>query len=43
MSRLFSMALLGLLLLGSSGAMACEKHLHGHQNSSDTNTEATGK
>ncbi len=43
MPRLFSMALLGLLMLSTSGALACEKHLHGHQNSSDTNTEATRK
>jgi hypothetical protein len=30
-------------MLGGSGAMACEKHLNGHQNSSDTNTEGAKK
>ncbi len=41
--RLLSIALIAAAVLGSSGAMACEKHLNGHQNSSDTNTEGTKK
>ena len=43
MQRLLSVALLGLLLVSTSSALACEKHINGHQNSSDTNTEASGK
>jgi beta-glucosidase-like glycosyl hydrolase len=30
-----------VLGLGSLGANACEKHLNGHQNSSDTNVEGS--
>ncbi|MFZ0406633.1 MAG: hypothetical protein WAM11_00775 [Cyanobium sp.] len=41
--RLLSIALIAAAVLGGSGAMACEKHLNGHQNSSDTNTEGAKK
>ena len=43
MKRLLSIALLAGVVLAGSGAMACEKHINGHQNSSDTNTEGTKK
>ena len=39
MLRTLSLALLSLTLW-SATAQACEKHLHGHQNSSDTSSEA---
>lgn len=41
--RLLSIALIAAAVLGGSGAMACEKHLNGHQSSSDTNTEGAKK
>lgn len=41
--RLLSIALIATAVLGGSGAMACEKHLNGHQNSSDTNAEGIQK
>ena len=41
--RFLSIALLTAAVLGGSGAMACEKHLNGHQNSSGTNTEGAKK
>jgi hypothetical protein len=41
--RFLSIALLTAAVLGGSGVMACEKHLNGHQNSSDTNTEGAKK
>jgi hypothetical protein len=43
MKRLLTIALLAAAVMSGSGAMACEKHLNGHQNSSDTNTEGTKK
>lgn len=48
MARLFTAFLLsaGLLsagLLTGTGALACEKHLNGHQNGSDTNAEGFQK
>lgn len=43
MKRLLSMALIAAALLGGSGAMACEKHLNGHQTSSDTSSEGIRK
>jgi hypothetical protein len=41
--RRLVLPLVAASLFVGSGAMACEKHLNGHQNSSDTTTEATGK
>jgi len=41
MHRLITALLLSAGLLIGSGAQACEKHLNGHQNSSDTNFEAS--
>ncbi len=41
MKRLLTIVLIAATVLGGSGAMACEKHLNGHQNSSDTNAEGT--
>jgi hypothetical protein len=43
LKRLLTIALLAAAVMTGSGAMACEKHLNGHQNSSDTNTEGTKK
>ena len=43
MKRLLSIALLAGVVLAGCGAMACEKHINGHQNSSDTNTEGAKK
>ena len=43
MKRLLLIALSAAAVSGGSGAMACEKHLNGHQNSSDTNTEGAKK
>lgn len=40
MKAFLSMLLVGWPLLVGSGAMACEKHLDGHQSSSDTAAEA---
>jgi hypothetical protein len=41
MQRLFTATLMATVLLFGFGAQACEKHLHGHQNSSNTGAEAT--
>ena len=41
--RRLVLPLVAASLFVASGAMACEKHLNGHQNSSDSATEATGK
>lgn len=35
----FRAVVLSFVLLFSSAAMACEKHINGHQNSSDTHSE----
>ena len=43
MPRLFTALLVAAGLLIGSGAMACEKHLNGHQNGSDTNAEGFQK
>ena len=40
MTRLLTLALLVADLFVGAGALACEKHLNGHQNGSDTNAEA---
>jgi len=37
MRRLLPLAVVALCLLGGSTSNACEKHLNGHQNGSDTN------
>jgi hypothetical protein len=34
---------LSFVLLFTSSALACEKHINGHQNGSDTNAEAFSK
>jgi hypothetical protein len=41
MKRLLLFVLASAALLSGLNASACEKHLNGHQNSSDTNTEAS--
>jgi hypothetical protein len=41
MNSLLPAALLGLLLVFSSSALACEKHINGHQNGTDTNLESS--
>jgi hypothetical protein len=43
MQRLLLLALTATTLLMGISANACEKHLNGHQNSSDTNLEGTKK
>ncbi len=43
MPRLLTALLLAAGLLIGTGAMACEKHLNGHQNGSDTNAEGFKK
>ncbi|MEB3242820.1 MAG: hypothetical protein VKO44_04215 [Cyanobacteriota bacterium] len=43
MKRLVSVALLAAALLAGGQAMACEKHVNGHQTGSDTNSEASNK
>ena len=40
MQRLFTATLMATLLLFGFGAQACEKHLQGHQTSSNTAAEA---
>jgi hypothetical protein len=40
MQRLFTATLMATVLLFASGAQACEKHLKGHQTSSNTAAEA---
>jgi hypothetical protein len=41
MQRLFTATLMATVLLFACGAPACEKHLQGHQNSSDTGAESS--
>jgi hypothetical protein len=41
MRALLSLALVALASLPAGSALACEKHLHGHQQSSNTNGEAS--
>lgn len=36
-------SLLALLTVGVAQATACEKHLNGHQNSAETNSEVQGR
>ena len=43
MRRLLPLALAALCLLAGSSSSACEKHLNGHQNGSDTNLEGSRK
>jgi hypothetical protein len=43
MKRLLLLAVTAGSLLFGLTASACEKHLNGHQNSSDTNQEAGGR
>ncbi|MDM7953827.1 MAG: hypothetical protein QUV07_11530 [Cyanobium sp. CZS 25K] len=43
MTPLFQAAFLSLALLFTSGALACEKHLNGHQNSTDSNAQDFGR
>jgi hypothetical protein len=41
--RFAGTVLLLSLVLGAPGASACEKHINGHQNSSDSQAEAVQK
>ena len=43
MKRLLLLALTAVTLLIGTSASACEKHLNGHQNGSDTNLEGSKK
>jgi hypothetical protein len=43
MKRLLLIALTATTLLIGTSATACEKHLNGHQNGSDTNLEGSKK
>jgi hypothetical protein len=43
MKRLLALALTTATLLMGTTATACEKHLNGHQNGSDTNLEGSRK
>jgi len=43
MKRLLLAALTAVTLLSAKTATACEKHLNGHQNGSDTNLEGSKK
>ncbi len=43
MKRLLAIALTAAALLMGTSATACEKHLNGHQNGSDTNLEGSKK
>ena len=43
MKRLLALALTAATLLMVNSATACEKHLNGHQNGSDTNLEGSKK
>lgn len=43
MKRLLALALTVATLLMGTSATACEKHLNGHQNGSDTNLEGSKK
>ena len=38
-----AVSLVALLTVGVAQATACEKHLNGHQNSSETNSEAQSR
>jgi hypothetical protein len=40
---LLATALVGVLVTAVGGAAACEKHLDGHQNGSDSSAEAAQK
>jgi hypothetical protein len=40
MHRLFTASLMATVLLFGFGAQACEKHLHGHQTTSNSAAEA---
>jgi len=39
----FAVSLVAFLTVGVAQATACEKHLNGHQNSSETNSEVQGR
>ncbi len=47
MQRLIQVALpgamLAFLLVCTSSALACEKHINGHQNGTDTNVEGSSR
>ena len=43
MKRLLLLALTTASMLTGTSATTCEKHLHGHQNGSDTNLEGSKK
>lgn len=43
MRNLVTIAVVTLCLLSGSSSNACEKHVNGHQNSSDTNVEGSKK
>ncbi|WP_256438954.1 hypothetical protein [Synechococcus sp. CCY 9618] len=43
MKHLLPGSLLALVLLFTSGALACEKHINGHQNGTDTNVEGSAR
>ena len=40
---LLATSLVALITLGVGPATACEKHLNGHQNSAETNSEVQGR
>ena len=43
MKRLLALALTAATVVLGTSATACEKHLNGHQNGSDTNLEGSRK
>lgn len=43
MKRLLALALIAATVLLGTSVIACEKHLNGHQNGSDTNLEGNKK
>lgn len=43
MKLFLPLALVAATLLGSSGGLACEKHLNSQQSNGDANTQATQK
>lgn len=43
MTSLMRGALVALVILSCGSVLACEKHLNGHQTSSDTGSEAMGR
>jgi hypothetical protein len=43
LKRVLTLALTAATLLMGTSAAACEKHLNGHQNGSDTNLEGSKK